>query len=139
MADDTRLQTSRGEMSDTHRRLEAIFDAFWRKLESRLTPTETTEAPPETSHCSSKCPAAHTMSPTNRRQRRRPRRCMAVNTAGLQARKPYTSSTMQNDTHGVGERSGKRLMHVNMQRSPLAESLRNQAIWDTKIPTMGIG
>ncbi|CAH2276196.1 Hypothetical predicted protein, partial [Pelobates cultripes] len=127
MVDDTFIQTPEREISATHLRLEAFFNAFWRKLESRLAPTETIEAPPEPSHLSPKRPAANTMGPIYR--------CTVVKAACLQAPK---LSTTKKETHRVGERRGEQLLTENLQRSTLAKNLRSQAIWDTNFPEMGI-
>ncbi|CAH2246865.1 Hypothetical predicted protein [Pelobates cultripes] len=139
MADATCTQTPEREMSATYQLLEAIFEAFWRKLESRLTPTDTTEAPPETPPYTPRRPTANIKGPTYLRWRRRPKRCTAEKSYCCQALRQYNSSTTKRETRRTGEMRGEHLLTEDLQQLPFVESLRSQAIWDANFPVTGIG
>ncbi|CAH2247725.1 Hypothetical predicted protein [Pelobates cultripes] len=136
MADATGHLESHEETSTLHHRLQALFAAFWEKLESKLTlpALQSAEAPSKRLQIT-----AIKVLVRRRRQRlhRQRTRKAAANTA--ECRRIWQHSTIRHmwEMSPEGERGGKQTQ--NPQLTPLAIRKEAHTMWDYNFPVQGIG
>ncbi|CAH2315434.1 Hypothetical predicted protein [Pelobates cultripes] len=139
MADATRHLELHEEASTLHYRLEALFAAFWEKLERKLTlpapqpgvtPSNLTRSNPQHKAPVIKVPARRRR---QRAHRRRFRKAAATNLAAIHHQET------QERGESRGREMGKQLQTQDPQQASTAPKKEAHTMWDCEFPVQGIG